>query len=345
MNADATSRTIGLAASLATVLLSAPLVGGFFGQLHPALNSMAHFRVHLAALLMVAAVPLLISSSFRWQGLMALAFGGAAVLTVTGTAFLPGLGPVQAAHQPRDETSPGYRLLQLNLRFDNPEPGKVLSLIGRVRPDVVTLNEVSAMWAEKLALLSSAYRYRVVCMMDNRAGGVAILSLRPFAVGTESQCLHGGTFATATVDFGGRFVEVGALHLHWPWPFDQSRQIEGIAPLLAATAETSILAGDVNASPWSAASARIADFAVMTPVGPAGPTWLYHRLPEFLRFAGLPIDRIFAKGKVVVGSVKTLEAVGSDHLPVLVEFSLESDEPESEDPLTATAALEAFPAN
>ena len=43
--------------------------------------------------------------------------------------------------------------------------------------------------------------------------------------------------------------------------------------------------------------------------------------------------------------MNTLEAVGSDHLPVLVEFSLEADEPESEDPLTATAALEAFPAN
>ena len=41
-----------------------------------------------------------------------------------------------------------------------------------------------------------------------------------------------------------------------------------------------------------------------------------------LRFAGLPIDQVFAKGDVVVISATTLEAVGSDHLPVLVEFSL-----------------------
>ena len=104
-------------------------------------------------------------------------------------------------------------------------------------------------------------------------------------------------------------------------------------------AETSILAGDLNAAPWSAASARIADAAGMTPAGPAGPTWLYRRLPEFLRFAGLPIDRVFTRGEVVVHSVNTLEAVGSDHLPVLVEFSLEAAGPEAEDPLTATAAL------
>jgi endonuclease/exonuclease/phosphatase (EEP) superfamily protein YafD len=339
MNGKTAKRAIGLIAFWATVLLSLPLVGGFFGRLHPAFDSLAHFRVHLAALLVLAALPLLLDRSLRWNGLLAILFGCAAILTATGTSFLPALGAVQASYQPKDSLSPVYRLLQLNLRFDNPEPGKVLSLIGRVRPDVVTLNEVSPMWADKLALLSSAYHYRTVCTIDNHAGGVAILSLRPFAEGTEGKCLEGGTFATATVDLGGRFVEIGALHLHWPWPFSQSYQIDNITPLLAATMETAILAGDFNAAPWSAASARIANAGGMTPIGPAGPTWLYRRLPEFLRFAGLPIDRVFTKGEVVVHSVGTLEAVGSDHVPVLVEFSLEAAEPKPEDPLTATASL------
>jgi endonuclease/exonuclease/phosphatase (EEP) superfamily protein YafD len=324
---------------LALIAVSIPLTAGFFGRQHPAFDSLAHFRVHLAVLLVLAGLPLLLLRSFRLHGLLAAAFGSAAILTVTGTSLLPGLGPVQASNQPKDALSPVYRLLQLNLRFDNPEPGKVLSLIGRLRPDIVTLNEVSAMWAEKLALLASAYPYRIVCRIDNHAGGVAILSLRPFADGAEGQCLEGGTFATAMIDLGGRYVEVGALHLHWPWPFDQADQINGLAPMLAEMAETAILAGDLNAAPWSAASARIAEAADMTPAGPAAPTWLYRMLPEFLRFAGLPIDRIFAKGEVVVHSVDMLEAVGSDHLPVLAEFSLKATEPEPEDPLTTTAAL------
>ncbi len=343
MDGKTANRTITLVAFWATVLLSLPLVGGFFGWLHPAFDSLAHFRVHLAVLLVLAALPLLLARSFRWHGLLAALFGSAAILTVSGTSSLSGLlsgtAPVQASHQPADALSPVYRLLHLNLRYDNPEPGKVLSLIGRTRPDVVTLNEVSAMWAEKLALLSSAYPYRIVCTADNRVGGVAILSLRPLAEGAEGQCLDGGTLATATVDFGGRSVEVGALHLHWPWPFSQSSQIERRAPMLAAMAETAILAGDLNATPWSAASARIAAASGMTPVGPAGPTWFHHSLPEFLRFAGLPIDRIFTKGAVVVHSVATLEPVGSDHLPVLLEFSLEPAEPEADDPMTAAASL------
>ena len=54
-----------------------------------------------------------------------------------------------------------------------------------------------------------------------------------------------------------------------------------------------------------------------------GPSWLDRRLPDALRpYAGLPIDQVIAKGDIVILSAKTLEAVGSDHLPVLVEFSL-----------------------
>lgn len=330
-------RTVGVIALAATTLVSLPLVGGYLGWLHPALDSLAHFRVHLAVLLIITALPLLLVRRFRLNGLLAGIFGAAAILGVTG---IPAFGTVQASYQPKDELSPVYRLLHLNLRYDNPQPGEVLSLIGRVRPDVITLNEVSAMWAEKLDLLSSAYPHRIVCTVATRAGGAAaILSVRPFAEDIEARCLEGGIFALATLDLGGRPVQIGALHLRWPWPFDQAMQIENAAPLLSALADTAILAGDLNAVPWSAASRRVADAASMSPVGPAGSTWLYRSLPEFLRFAGLPLDRIFAKGDVVAHSVEKLEAVGSDHLPVLMEFSLKASDPEPEDAQTATAAL------
>ncbi|MEW9837549.1 endonuclease/exonuclease/phosphatase family protein [Mesorhizobium marinum] len=332
-------RPVALIAFAASTVLALALVGGFFGQVHPALDSLAHFRIHLAAALIVTAVPLVAARGFRWNGVLAAALGAWAIVNVTGLPF-----SVQASHGPKDETSPVYRLMHLNLRYDNPEPGEVLSLIGRTRLDVLTLNEVSPMWAEKLDLLAGSYPYRVICRIDNHAGGVAILSLRPFADGVEGTCLEGGTFATATIDLGGRFVEIAALHLHWPWPSDQADQIGDLTPLLGRLADTSILAGDLNATPWSAASARVAAAAAMVPVGPDGPTWLYRKLPAFLRFAGLPIDRIFAKGDVIVHSVETRDAVGSDHLPVLVEFSLKPAEPEDDDaPRTATASLAQAP--
>ena len=71
----------------------------------------------------------------------------------------------------------------------------------------------------------------------------------------------------------------------------------------------------------------------------AGPTWLQIKLPDFLRFAGLPIDQVFSKGAVLIHSASRLEDTGSDHLPVMVEFSLR---PEAKTPVdeheTATAS-------
>lgn len=329
---------IGLATLLAALGAALALAAGFLAEVHPAFDSLAHFRVHLAVALIIAAILLISMRSFRWPGIAAAAFGVWAVLSVTGLSVIPGLGQVQASHQPDDGLGPVYKLLQLNLRFDNAEANKVLSLIGRVRPDVITLDEVSDLWREKVALLSSAYPHQIICPVRHVTGGVAILSLRPFAEGSEPKCLAGGALATATVDFGGRSVEVAAIHLQWPWPRGQARQIGKMTPLLGALPETAILAGDLNATSWSAAAARVADASATTPVGPSGPTWLHRWLPDWLRFAGLPIDHVFTKGDVIAHSVGILEPVGSDHLPVLMEFSL-ATKPVEPDAKTATALL------
>ncbi|WP_352977634.1 hypothetical protein [Mesorhizobium sp. M1378] len=74
-----------------------------------------------------------------------------------------------------------------------------------------------------------------------------------------------------------------------------------------------------------------------------GPTWLYRRLPDFLRFAGLPIDQVFSKGAIIIRSASKLEDTGSDHLPVLVEFSLRSDEQKPLDEHQTATALAALP--
>ena len=310
-----------LIAFAAAMSVSLPLVAGFFDSAHPALDSIGHFRLHLAALMILCAAWALVGSMWR-QGLAAIAFGLAAIGTTMGLQLWPAAGQANAGFHPRDERAPVYRLLHMNLRFDNAEPGKVLSMIGALRPDVLTFNEVSAMWREKLDLVAAAYPHRIVCSTGSRSGGVAILSLRPFAEGVAPECLEGGTMAAATVDFGGRLVEVGALHLHWPWPFSQQYQIDRLEAPLGELAETALLAGDLNATPWSHAARRIAKAGGLQPVRISGPTWLYRRLPEAFRFAGLPIDHIFAKGGVTAHAARTLEAAGSDHLPVLFEFSL-----------------------
>lgn len=333
---------IGLVALAAALALSVPLVAGFFNALHPAFDSFAHFRVHLAVMMALAALPLL-AGRFWKVGLMTLAFALAATATVSSSMRLAGLGFVHAGPAAKDGEHPVYRLLQINLRFDNPEPNKVLSLIGRIRPDVVTFDEVSDMWKEKLALLSSAYPHQVFCPYPNSVFGVAILSARPFAEGAEAECYERGSLAIAPLDFGGRAVDVAAIHLGWPWPFEQPRQIPALSGPLSMLGQTALLAGDFNAAPWSRTVQRVGAMGKLTLVPSVGPTWQWYRLPDFLRSAGLPIDQVLYKGDVTVLSIRTLQEVGSDHLPVLVEFSLKTAPPLGEGAETATAAAEAAP--
>ncbi|MCF6099803.1 AP endonuclease [Mesorhizobium muleiense] len=340
-------------AFVAMLVFSVALVAGFFGTLHPAFDSFAHFRVHLAVLMALCALPLL-ATSFRLQAATGLLFAVAAFATTSNALSVPRLWPVQAAYEveagdqpvyPGDQAvHPGdkavYRLLQMNLRFNNATPEKVLSLIGRTQPDVITLDEVSDMWKTKLGLLASAYPHRILCPYPNGVFGVALLSRRPFAAGTQPRCDGRGAMAIATVDFGGTDVDVAAMHLTWPWPRNQSWQIGGLSGEFASLGETSIMACDCNAVPWSAAVRRVAGLGKLTVSPSPGPTWLPIKLPEFLRFAGLPIDLVFSKGAVLIHSVSRLDNAGSDHLPLMVEFSLR---PEQKKPVdeheTATASV------
>lgn len=309
-------------AAVAT-LISLPLVAGYWGRVHPAFDSLAHFRMHLAVLLVCLSLPLLAFKGWRTIG----ATGAVLGLAAMSAALLPAAeaGPTnpQAANIPQAR----YRLLQLNLRYDNAILKQVFSLIGEVQPDVVTLNEVSEMWAGELKYLEASYPYRIVCPPPAAVGGVAILSRRPFLHPSLATCKDRGAMAVTTIDIGGSALDVVALHLGWPWPFEQHGQVKIIATELQSLGATAILAGDLNATPWSVTAQRIANAGGFTMVKGIGPTWFKTYVPETVgRIVDLPIDNIFTKGRVVPFSVKRLRAVGSDHLPVLLEFGILPDD-------------------
>lgn len=329
MTAKRTAELVTGSAFAATVLLSVPLVLGFLGGWHPALDSLGHFRAHLAVLCALGGLVALASRYWR-QGLLAMALGAAALWTTLGA--YPIGGPTNAARaDPGDRAV--YRLLQLNLFANDRGLESVVSLIGRVKPDVVTLQEMSLGWQPWIDRISAMYPYSIFC--PRRSVGVALLSRRPFAPGTSPKCLHSGSLAIAEIDFGGRVLDFASLHLSWPWPFKQSAQIEAMQPTLAGLGETTMLAGDMNAAPWSSALRHIEAASGARHVTGIGPTWLHRRMPDALRpYLGLPIDHILSKGDIDIVSIRTLETVGSDHLPVLVEFSLNDSAPKDGDETT-----------
>lgn len=300
-----------LALRLAAAALSLLIAAGFLGSFTPAFDSLAHFRAHLAVLL--AALAGVLGLAALWpECLFALFFSLAALASIRAMP-LPAWGKSAVGQ-------PSYRLLQLNLMYDSTLPTPALELIRRRKPDILLLEEVSAVWEDELAGLVDLYPYKIICRPPD-SDGVAVLSSRAFATGRPAACFENRLLAVAAVDLDGWQLECAALHLAWPWPFAQPKEIADLSAAFGGLGPDAILAGDLNAVPWSGAARRIARAGALKIIHGIGPTWLPSALPEFLRFAGLSIDQVMVKGNVSVHSVRRLPPVGSDHLPLLVEFS------------------------
>jgi endonuclease/exonuclease/phosphatase (EEP) superfamily protein YafD len=310
---------------------------------HPSLDTLSHFRLHLAVIAAAGGLLLMLARRkavgflFVFSALFSLAFhvgqfgdllGSPLARQVQGqfqTLIGDRIGlklPVQAEPQAGGAR---YRFLHVNLRYDNENDKEFLRLAGEVNADLMTLNEVSQRWLPALETLRAAYPHQLVCEDDTIYGGLAILSKRPFVESAENGCFNEGALALQHVDIGGRETVIGAAHLFWPWPFGQARQIGEMRERMRANAKTGlplIFAGDLNAVPWSYSVKRIAAFLDAKRQTIAGGSWLHRSLPEqYMKLFGLPIDNVLVRG-VEVLNIESLPPFGSDHLPVRAEFGL-----------------------
>lgn len=284
------------------------LVAGFAAPLHPFFDSFAHFRLHMAAALGLAAVLHLAARAWR----AALACAG---LAVAGIALLGPARPDSVAIQ--SMPTPDWSLLQFNMLFSNTRPGAVVDLLRERNFDVVTLQEVSQRLLPVIDALADDYPVRHVCRAHGVAG-VAVLSRFPLAEGESLGCGGERGVAWARVETPDGPITVASLHLHWPYPFGQAKQIETLTPVLERLPRPVLLAGDFNAAPWSHAVALVAE-ATDTRVAPGLRLSLQlPGLPSWLApFARLPIDHALAAPDMSVLGWRSLPHTGSDHSPLL----------------------------
>jgi endonuclease/exonuclease/phosphatase (EEP) superfamily protein YafD len=312
---------------VASILCFSAMVAGYFGFVHPAFDSFSAFRVHFAALTLGSGLLLALVGG-RLGGLSI----AAAATVVTYATVAPNLTEAQA------ESGSGaqYRLLQINVRFNNPTPKELLKLIARTRPDVITVQEVTSRWRAEFATIKSAYPYQLYCAAHRKIGDVAILSRRPFVEAETNYCGQGESIAIQSVTFGGQTVAVASVHLLWPWPHRQPQQVADMKPILetlGASDQPVLLAGDLNAPRWSHTARSMAAYSKTSLEDFRGGTWLAFEFPaSWTKWFGLAIDNVFSAG-VEIRSIESQTNVGSDHLPMLIEFSIPvRDQEESPEP-------------
>ena len=303
--------SIIIAASIAAI------AAGFLGVVHPAFDTLAHFRLHLSTGLLV--LGLLVGwMAARRTALLAIvaAIGGIA----SCWQGLPYFG------EPTVPPGKARSALHFNLRYNNKQPELFFSLVERTRPDILLLNEFSQAWEARLPALDADYPNRYHCPEWSAVGGVVIYS--KFPIDAEPRhCHFYAALGLVRMRIDGVAVEIGSVHLRWPWPASGPRQVETLKPVLGRLGANVLIAGDFNATTWSHLISRFADFGNLNVAGGIGPTWIYQTVPPSLAaWTGFSIDNVMSKGAVRIKSARTMPPAGSDHLPVLVEFVIEAND-------------------
>jgi endonuclease/exonuclease/phosphatase (EEP) superfamily protein YafD len=206
-----------------------------------------------------------------------------------------------------------HRLYQKNMSFRMPDHTSLLNDILQSGAQFVTLQEVAQRNKALLKGLSKHFPSQHYCDFAG-VGGVAVASIYPKVKGSE--ICHGYGVVSMQVQTDGGPIWVSSIHLHWPWPFGQAEQVEKIIPKLTQLTGRNLIAGDFNMVPWSH---LIKDFGRVTDTRVV--KGIYRSLPLKGYFT-IPIDHVFVPNLQGEGNGELRPLLGSDHLGLLVRFTL-----------------------
>lgn len=317
---------------LACCLLAGMAIVAVLGFVYPAMDLFNHIQpvlfFGLAGLLV--ATPVFV----RFRPVRALALTVAATgLAASSAIYVPEL---VAGFQPRTvdaQATPTYRLMTFNVFGRNEEPESIVANIAAVDPDFVALQEYSP-GVRKVVHppLAELYPHFQYCAGGQRAF-VGLYSRLPFEPLDEDTCSSSIMSTDRTARIIVRFEtqtgpDFSLATTHNDWPAPVTRQAEQFATLrdaLSTVEPPLILVGDFNSTPWSYALRGFVSEAGLTRHTfnvPTFPTLWYYLRDWRPTFPILPIDHVMTRGDIAIHSLRTGEPSGSDHLPIIVEFSV-----------------------
>lgn len=273
-----------------------PATGGVLGW---ALDLAAHWQWLYVAVWLVLCV-IAATAQPRW-----LLCAPLALLPLwTASEALP------AASSASDRTTPAVTVVAANVLASNPEIDRLIAWLKAAPADVVVLTELTHAHAAAIEReLGALYPHRAFEPEDSPIG-IGLMARRPLTDIALKRSVDGIPSLSARIEIDGRAVRVVAAHPMPPmaphWHEERDRLLIALAD--AAGDEPLIVAGDLNATPWSTALAGVVDRGLRRATG-LRPTWSNPYL-------GIPIDHVLASGHWRRGGAAVGPDIGSDHRPV-----------------------------
>lgn len=287
----------------------------FFGSLWWPLDLVANFRPQFAAVLTTMGIFLILAARRR-LGLGILVVGLVNAATVAPLFFAPA-----AAGEPLGET---LTVMSFNVNGLNDRYADVIEYIRSEQPDVVFLHEATFLWEDEF--VASDLPYRV------EPGRQEPLDFGTLALVPETAEFRTYGFATTApravevvVEVGG--VTVQLLGTHPLSPSTEERaglrdaQLGFARDWSAESGGRRIVAGDLNATPWSLPFRRLLDGGAL--VNSQRGYGLELTFPtDSTPLVQVPIDHVLYSDGFTVVDRRLGPPLGSDHLPVVVDLAL-----------------------
>ena len=293
-------------------------MAGRLGHLSKYAELASHFTVQY---LIGSAACMLVFLFYREPGW---AIGAAMIAAINLAAVAPWYAGREKTTGGRDRRR--LKLILANVNHRNTAREKFIAFARKRAPDVLVVQEVTESWRESLQALHSLYPFTEE-LPKARGSGMALYSRFPFErlaisfpEGDARPCV------LARMDVDGVSISLLSIHPRTPILSDRYKLRNGT---LAAAADClrdlpgpKICVGDLNITPWSSYYRGFVERTKLVNVRkgfgilPSWPTFL------FFKWLMLPLDHCLVSDDIRVADVKTGEANGSDHLPLIVELEL-----------------------
>lgn len=285
----------------------------YCGAVIPTLENLAPFRVQYAVYFLIAALVYLRGRKPRAAALC-------------GAVALLNIGPQLALYAGGDRSTgaPELRVMSVNVLAENEDYSQVLEMIRKQQPDMVFFMEVNYTWDEQLQSLADILPHNKRAARPDTSG-VALYSKRPLEDAAVIEYDDHVPSIVARIIVGSRPLTIIGTH---PMPpilprYQQRRntQFDAIADQVRRTEGASMVLGDFNLTSDTPTFRRLLKRSGLRDSRQGfgiQPSW-HAGLPPLM----IPIDHCLVSEEILVHDRRTGPRVGSDHLPVTIDVSLQ----------------------
>ena len=291
-------------------------VAGFFGEWHWLLDLATHFCWYY---FVVAAVWLIVA--IRWRphwitGCLAV------VLIWNGSLLFPYYWPATSPMNP--DSGKSLSLISLNVHTANTNKKAVVDYLRQRQPDLVLVVEIDVEWGAALQSLNDVYPHRLMQPRPDNFG-IGLMSKLPL---TEPRLMNfGGSHLPSVVTVirhEGRDLQLIGTHPLPPIGYERASrrnaQLRDVAGFVKRSPLPTIVAGDLNATPWSSA---FRDFQSRSGLSDSargrGVNGTWNARIWWMR---IPIDHVLIPPGATVIERTVGPNLGSDHFPVEATMGL-----------------------